>query len=151
MISGYVIHCGPNFSFSHVQWIIIVLLVWPLIFLDQNCLPCQLWLTSFLLNKLIWSHFLFFSSYIFPAGNLVWMACNTAWANFLLMCMDRELATLVLINISPLMEICCNCSKGLERYAWISYACSMSLALLHPVQQTRLYILPTCSFTILFV
>ncbi|XP_065632132.1 uncharacterized protein LOC136068647 [Quercus suber] len=39
-------------------------------------------------------------SYISPAGNLVWMACNTAWANFLLMCIDRELVTLVLINIS---------------------------------------------------
>lgn len=53
-------------------------------------------------------------SYISPAGNFVWMACNTAWANFLLMCIDRELATLVLLNISPLMEICRNCSKGLE-------------------------------------
>ena len=111
MISGYVIHCGPNFSFSRpVNHYCASCQTFDL-FVSKLCLPCQLWLTSFLLNKLIWSHFLFFSSYISPAGNLVWMACNTAWANFLLMCMHRELATLVLINISPFMEICCNCSK----------------------------------------
>lgn len=120
------------------------------LFVSKLCLPCQLWLTSFLLNKLIWSHFLFFSSYISPAGNLVWMACNTAWANFLLMCIDRELATFVLINISPLMEFGRNCSKGLE--VCLNIICMQSVTCtVHPVQQTRLYILPTCSFTMLFV
>lgn len=120
------------------------------LFVSKLCLPCQLWLTSFLLNKLIWSHFLFFSSYISPAGNLVWMACNTAWANFLLMCIDRELATFVLINISPLMEFGRNCSKGLE--VCLNIICMQYVTCtIHPVQQTRLYILPTCSFTMLFV